>query len=113
MKRLMMLGSLVLVCLFLPATGMSGFLDDLLKPAPKQDADRPAQERAADEQPDLLEGIGGIFGVKKNKIDLFKKGIGVVEALDRRRAGSAAISRNPAAWCRRSSFPQRSAAACC
>jgi predicted Zn-dependent protease len=81
MKRLMMLGSLVLVCLLLPATGMSGFLDDLLKPAPKQDADRPAQEKAADEQPDLIESIGGIFGVKKNKIDLFKKGIGVVEAL--------------------------------
>jgi predicted Zn-dependent protease len=67
--------------LFLPATGMSGFFDDLMKPAPKQKTDRPAQEKAADEQPDLLEGIGGLFGVKKNKIDLFKKGVGVVEAL--------------------------------
>ncbi len=81
MKRLMMLGSFALLCLFLPATGMSGFLDDLLKPAPKQDADRPAQDKASEEQPDLLEGIGGIFGIKKNKIDLLKKGVGVVEAL--------------------------------
>jgi predicted Zn-dependent protease len=60
---------------------MSGFLDDLLKPAPKQDADRPAQDKASEEQPDLLEGIGGILGIKKKKIDLFKKGVGVVEAL--------------------------------
>lgn len=81
MKRLMMLGSLALLCLFLPATGMSGFLDDLLKPAPKQDADRPTQDKASEEQPDLLEGIGAILGIKKNKIDLFKKGVGVVEAL--------------------------------
>jgi len=81
MKRLMMLGSFALLFLFFPATGMSGFLDDLLKPAPKQDADRPAQDKASEEQPDLFEGIGGIFGIKKNKIDLFKKGVGVVEAL--------------------------------
>jgi predicted Zn-dependent protease len=80
MKRLMMLG-LALLCLFLPATGMSGFLDDLLKPAPKQEADQPTQDKASEEQPDLLEGIGAILGIKKNKIDLFKKGVGVVEAL--------------------------------
>ena len=54
MKRLMMLGSLSLLCLFLPATGMSGFLDDLLKPAPKQDTDRTTQDKASEEQPDLL-----------------------------------------------------------
>ncbi len=81
MKRIMMLGSLTLLCLFLPATAMSGFLDNLLKPAPNQKADRPAQEKAADGQPNLLEGIGGLFGVKKNEIDLVKKGVGVVEAL--------------------------------
>jgi len=81
MKRLMMLGSLALLCLFLPATGMSGFLDDLLKPAPKQEADQPTQDKASEEQPDLLEGIGAILGIKKKKIDLFKKGVGVVEAL--------------------------------
>jgi len=81
MKRLIILGSLALLCLFFPTTGMSGFFDDLMKPAPKQKADRPAPDKAAEEQPDLLEGIGGMFGVKKNKIDLLKKGVGVVEAL--------------------------------
>lgn len=67
MKRLMMLGSLALLCLFLPATGMSGFLDDLLKSAPKQEADQPTQDKASEEQPDLLEGIGAILGIKKKK----------------------------------------------
>ena len=81
MKRFMIFGSLAIFCLFLPATGMSGFLDDLLKPAPKQETDQPAHDKASEEQPDLLEGIGGILGVKKNKVDLFKKGVGVVEAL--------------------------------
>jgi len=81
MKRIMMLGSLFLLCLFLPATAMSGFLDDILKPAPKQKVDSPAQGKAADQQPGLLDGIGGLFGVKKNEIDLVKKGVGVVGAL--------------------------------
>ena len=81
MKQLVMLVSFAVLCLFLPATGMSGFLDDLLNPAPKKNADQPTQDKDAEEQPDLLEGIGGIFGIKKNKIDLFKKGLGVVEAL--------------------------------
>lgn len=81
MKRIMMLGSLTLLCLFLPTTAMSGFLDNLMKPAPNQKADRLAQEKTADTQPDLLEGIGGLFGVKKSEIDLVKKGVGVVESL--------------------------------
>ena len=81
MKRFMIFGSLAFFCLFLPATGMSGFLDDLLKPAPKQETDQSAQDQASEEQPGLLEGIGGVLGIKKNKIDLFKKGVGVVEAL--------------------------------
>ena len=66
--------------LSLPATGCGGFLDDLLAPPPKKSSsDQPTQEQH--EQPDLVEGLGGIFGVKKNKIDLFKKGLGVFEAL--------------------------------
>jgi predicted Zn-dependent protease len=81
MKRFMIFGSLAFFCLFLPATGMSGFLDDLLKPAPKQETDQSAHDKASEEQPGLLEGIGGVLGIKKNKIDLFKKGVGVVEAL--------------------------------
>lgn len=81
MKRIMMLGSFTLLCLFLPTTAMSGFFDDILKPVPKQKTDSPAQEKAADQQPGLLDGIGGLFGVKKNEIDLVKKGVGVVGAL--------------------------------
>jgi len=81
MKRIMVLGSLTLLCLLLPSTAMSGFLDNLLNSAPKKEADLPAQEKVAEEQPGLLEGIGGLFGVKKSEIDLVKKGVGVVEAL--------------------------------
>ncbi len=67
--------------LIIPSLGFGGFLDDLLAPAPKKSA---PQESSAQpqEQPDLLEGLGGAFGVKKNKIDLFKKGVGVVQALE-------------------------------
>ena len=82
MKRLMMLGSLALLCLFLPPTGMSGFLDDLLKsPPPKKQQSPPPQEGSSKESPDVIQGLGEAFGIKKKKIDLFKKGVGVVEAL--------------------------------
>lgn len=81
MRRFIVFGSLIFLCLSLPTTGMSGFLDDLLKPAPKQKRDQPTQEKTTEEEPGLLDGIGGAFGIKKNKIDLLKKGAGVVEAL--------------------------------
>jgi len=82
MKRLMMLGSLALLCLFLPSTGMSGFLDDLLKsPPPKKQQSPPPQEGSSEESPDVIQGLGEAFGIKKKKIDLFQKGLGVVEAL--------------------------------
>ena len=83
MKRLLLSGNLVLLCLLLPATGMSGFLDDLLKPPPpsKKAQPAPAQGQPAEESPDLIQGLGEAFGLKKNKIDLIKKGAGVVEAL--------------------------------
>lgn len=81
MKRIMILASFTFLCLFHPITAMSGFFDDILKPAAKQKTDSPPQEKAAEKQPDLLDGIGGLFGVKKNEIDLVKKGVGVVGAL--------------------------------
>jgi len=82
MKRLMMLGSLALLCLFLPPTGMSGFLDDLLKsPPPKKQQSPPPQEGSSEESSDVIQGLGEAFGLKKKKIDLFQKGLGVVEAL--------------------------------
>jgi len=87
MKRLIILGSLTLMCVLLPVTGMSGFLDDLLQaPPPQKEEPAPAQEGAnekppGEESPDAIQGLGEAFGIKKKKIDLFKKGLGVVEAL--------------------------------
>jgi predicted Zn-dependent protease len=59
----------------------SGFLDDLLAPPPKKQQPPPAQEGSTEESPDLIQGLGEAFGIKKKKIDLLKKGVGVVEAL--------------------------------
>lgn len=91
MKPFLLSGSLAILFLFLPATGMSGFLDDLLKPPPpskqeqppasKKAEPAPAQGQAAEEPPDLIQGLGDAFGLKKKKIDLIRKGAGVVEAL--------------------------------
>lgn len=68
-----------ILSLSLPGTGFGGFFDDLLAPPPKKSPSSDQQDQQ--EQPDLLEGLGGLFGIKKNKIDLFKKGLGVIEAL--------------------------------
>jgi len=64
-----------------PSMGLSGFLDDLLAPPPKKQQPPPAQEGSTEESPDLIQGLGEAFGIKKKKIDLLKKGVGVVEAL--------------------------------
>ncbi len=76
---------IVLACailsLSLPVMGFGGFFDDLLAPAPKKSSSSNQPTQDQQEQPDLLEGLGGLFGIKKNKIDLFKKGLGVIEAL--------------------------------
>ncbi len=87
MKRLIILSSLTLLFLVLPSTGISGFLDDLLKaPSPKKEQVPPPQEGSIEkspnkESPDLIQGLGEAFGIKNKKIDLFKKGLGVVESL--------------------------------
>lgn len=87
MKRLIIFISLALLFLFLPSIGMSGFLDDLLKaPPPKKEQAPPSNEGSIEkshneEPPDLIQGLGEAFGIKKKKIDLFKKGLGVVESL--------------------------------
>ena len=82
MKQLIIFSSLALLSLFHPSTGMTGFLDDLLKgPSPKKEQAPPAQEESREKSPDLIQGLGEIFGIKKQKIDLFRKGLGVVEAL--------------------------------
>ena len=70
-----------ILCLIFPSMVFSGFLDDLLAPPPKKQQPPPAQEGSTEESPDMIQGLGEAFGIKKKKIDLLKKGIGVVEAL--------------------------------
>lgn len=81
MNTLRTLVGLGILCLVFPSLGFSGFLDDLLAPPPKKSAS-PESPAKTPEQPDLLEGLGEAFGVKKQNIDLFKKGVGVVQALE-------------------------------
>ena len=80
MKTFFTIAGTALLSLLLVGQGF-GFLDDLLKPAPKKESSQPEPSQGQQEQPDLLEGLGGIFGAKKKDIDLLKKGIGVVQAL--------------------------------
>ena len=82
MKKFMFLSVLMISMLFLPRLGIGGFFDDLIKPPPsKKREPSSAQEQPADESPDLIQGLGEAFGIKKKKVDLFRKGLGVVEAL--------------------------------
>jgi predicted Zn-dependent protease len=78
---------LVLSVLLTSQGGFGGFFDDLLKPPPKQQkADKPqgtekTPAQSEQKEPDLIEGLGGIFGAKEKDIKLFKKGVGVAQAL--------------------------------
>jgi len=81
MNTLRTVVGLGILCLIFPSLGFSGFLDDLLAPPPKKQQPPPAQGGSTGESPDLIQGLGEAFGIKKKKIDLFKKGVGVVEAL--------------------------------
>jgi hypothetical protein len=82
MKQFMIMSSLAISCVFLPGIGMGGFLDDLLKaPPPEKEQALPAQgesneKPSTEEAPDAIQGLGEAFGIKKKKIDLFKKGLG-------------------------------------
>lgn len=63
-------------------TSLGGFLDDLLKPSPqKQPPPERQSQSTQQEQPGLVEGLGGLFGADKKDVDLIKKGLGVVQAL--------------------------------
>lgn len=82
MKQTSTIVGIVLLSIILAGQGFPGFLDDLLKPAPqKQQRTQDAPSQSQEEQPDLLEGLGGVFGAKKKDVDLLKKGLGVVQAL--------------------------------
>ena len=87
MKPFTILGSLVILFFLFPKPGIGGFLDDLLKAPPPQQDQRPSnqpqpnEESQTEEPPDLIQGLGEAFGIKKKKIDLIRKGLDVVEAL--------------------------------
>jgi predicted Zn-dependent protease len=58
-----------------------GFFDEILKPRPKKE--QPQQEQSQSgkqEESGLLDALGA-FGVRKKDVDLLKKGVGVVQAL--------------------------------
>lgn len=64
------------------ATPSSGFLEELLAPRPQKESSTETQPSAQkQDQPDLMEGLGGLFGAEKKDIDLLKKGLGVIQAL--------------------------------
>ena len=79
MKRAMLVSTALLGGVLLSAQSF-GFFGDLIKPKPRPQNDSSQGSQQA--QPDLLDGLGGIFGAKKKDIDLLKKGLGVVQALE-------------------------------
>ncbi len=82
MRKLFIHSLLVLSILLLPGIVIGGFFDDLIKPPPSKKQETPStEEKSAEESPDLIQGLGEAFGIKKKKVDLFRKGLGVVEAL--------------------------------
>ena len=81
MKTYIAFFSVVVLSLLLASPGVGGFLDDLFKPPPKQPkTDKPPAE-SQQKEPDLIEGLGGIFGAKEKDIEMIKKGVGVAQAL--------------------------------
>lgn len=59
-----------------------GFFDELLKPpSQKRQTEQNQTQKSQQQDPGLLEGLGGLFGAEKKDIDLLKKGLGVVQAL--------------------------------
>ena len=87
MKKFVTIASIVFFLGLVSSQGYSGLFDDLFKPPPKQQkSDKPKEAEKAPaktqkKEPDLIEGIGGIFGAKEKDIELFKKGLGVAQAL--------------------------------
>ena len=55
------------------------FFDELLKPPPqKRKTEQNNTQKSQQQDPGLLEGLGGLFGAEKKDIDLLKKRLGVV-----------------------------------
>lgn len=79
MKRAVLIVLIFLSSVTVLSLETFGFFDELLKPKPKPQSGQSQADQQ--QQPDLLEGLGGIFGAKKKDVDLLKKGLGVVQAL--------------------------------
>ncbi len=89
MKKHLVLFCLSLLVIF-PSPMVYGFIDDLLRPPSKKAAgqeDQEGQERnngeskPQEKRKGLIEGIGGILGAKERDIELIKKGLKTVQAL--------------------------------
>jgi len=80
MKRVTIAMVMIIGLTFFASEGF-GFFDQIFKPPPKKQQSQGGQAQGGQqEQPGLLDVLG-VFGVKKKDIDLLKKGVGVVQAL--------------------------------
>ncbi|RMH06868.1 MAG: hypothetical protein D6704_06205 [Nitrospirae bacterium] len=80
MRRRMVLMVMTVASLGLFACQGYGFFDELLKPQPKKEQPQSA-EGQQESAPGLLDSLGGMLGAKQKELDLLKKGLGVVQAL--------------------------------
>ncbi len=81
MKKVTVAITMIIGLTFFAYEGFGGFLDQILKPQPKKEQSQQQQSQGGQqEQPGLLDALGA-FGVKKKDVDLLKKGVGVVQAL--------------------------------
>ena len=80
MKRGTIAMVMIISLIFFASEGF-GFFDQIFKAPPKKQQSQEGQAQGGQqEQPGLLDVLG-VFGVKKKDIDLLKKGVGVVQAL--------------------------------
>ena len=80
MKRTTIAMVMIIGLTFFVSEGF-GFFDQIFKAPPKKQQSQEGQAQGGQqEQPGLLDVLG-VFGVKKKDIDLLKKGVGVVQAL--------------------------------
>ena len=80
MKRTTIAMVMIIGLIFFASEGF-GFFDQIFKAPPKKQQSQGGQAQGGQqEQPGWLDVLG-VFGVKKKDIDLLKKGVGVVQAL--------------------------------
>lgn len=81
-RRMLSLFGVIVLGLSVSGTGL-GFFEELLKPSSKERSSKQESQARSSEQepPNLIDSLGGVFGAKKENLDLLKKGLGVVQAL--------------------------------